>query len=196
MLNKEIAKELMKKEGEVRGIVFITDREFVIKEKGQFGLKKLQEELEKLGYPIYYKEIRSMDFYPIGLRVISLLGIKTFLEFSDEKIQEMGVAAPKLSFLIRIFSKYFLSIKIMAKRGPIIWRKHYTKGDLKVSDLNEEKRYIILQLSNLDLHPIFCKYLLGYFSTIGRLVVKNPVKVTEKECVFLGGNLHKFILEW
>ncbi|MBM3258059.1 MAG: hypothetical protein FJZ05_02520, partial [Candidatus Nealsonbacteria bacterium] len=73
---KEAAQRLSKISGEVRGVAFKTDMEFVLKEKGKGGLKKVEDELKRIGFPIKYEEIKVMDFYPIGLRVISLMAIK------------------------------------------------------------------------------------------------------------------------
>ncbi len=39
-LNKEVIKNLMKVEGEVRGIVLKTDAEFILREKRKGGIKK------------------------------------------------------------------------------------------------------------------------------------------------------------
>lgn len=55
ILNKEIARKFMRIEGEVRGIALKSHQDFIIKEKEEEGLEKLEKELKELGYPIKYK---------------------------------------------------------------------------------------------------------------------------------------------
>jgi len=197
-ITKETAKKLMEIEGEVRGVVFKTDSEYLLKEEGEEGLKKLEEELEKLGYPIKFKEIKTMAFYPVGLRVLSLLAIKKVFNFNDEKIKKMGVFATKTSLIIKLFIKYFFSAqRVFYKEAPKIWRKHWTVGELTPVELNEEKKYGILRVKNFNLHPIYCCYLEGYFSGILQMLIKTQ-KITceETKCTFRGDEYHEFLLKW
>ncbi len=194
-LTKELAEKLKKMEGEVRGVVFKTDLEFVLKEKGKEGLKKLKEKLKEIGCEIDYEKINPMGFYPLGLRIISLLAIKEVFNFNEEKIKEMGSSAPKLSLLIKLFVKFFFSIQKTAVQVPEIWKKHYTIGNLEV-EVNEEKRYVILRLKDFLGHPIFCVYLEGYFSTISQIVVNQPVTSQETKCPFKGGDFHEYLIRW
>lgn len=56
IISREIAKELMGIEGKVRGAVFKADVDFITKEKGREGLKKIEERMESLGYIFKYDE--------------------------------------------------------------------------------------------------------------------------------------------
>ncbi|MBZ9572449.1 hypothetical protein KJA15_03905 [Patescibacteria group bacterium] len=197
-LTKETVKKLMEIKGEVRGVVFKTDGEFIFKEKGKEGLKELEDELEKLGYPIKYKEIKTMAFYPVGLRALSLLAIKKIFNFNDEKIKEMGIFATKVSLIVKFFIKYVFSLKLaFNKQTSKLWRKHWTVGELVPVELNEEKKYAIIQLKNFNLHPVYCRYLEGYFPGPFQLMVKSP-KITcqETKCFFRGDEYHEFLIKW
>jgi len=197
-LTKELAKKLTEVEGEVRGVVLKTDGEYVLKEKGEEGLKKVEEELEKIGYPIKYREIKTMEFYPVGLRVISLLVIKSVFNFDDEKIKEIGVFATKVSLIIKIFTRYFLSVeRVFFIEAPKIWRKHWTKGDLIPIELNEEKKYAILRLQNFSLHSIYCVYLGGYFCGVLSMLLRATKMIPEEtKCVFRGDEYHEYLIKW
>jgi hypothetical protein len=201
ILSKETIQELMNIKGEVRGVVFKTDREYVLKEKGEEGLKKLEDELEKIGVPIKYKNIEVMDFYPVGLRLISLLSIKKLFELSDKDIEEMGLFATKVSFIIKLFIKYFLSLqKVFFQEAPKIWKKHWTIGELAPQELNEKKKYGVIMVRDFQLHPIFCTYLQGYFCGILKMIVRSSeINCTEKRCNFTDAgktNCHEFLLKW
>lgn len=193
---KEFIQNLMRIKGEMRGVVFKTDAEFILREKGREGLKKVEEELEKLGYPIKYDEIKTFDFFPIGFRMLSMLVIKQTFNFDDQKIKEMGTKAPRLSLIIRFFLQYFVSLKRLAEQAPKMWREHCNVGDLKTVDLNEEKGYVIVSLENFHLHPLYCTYLAGYLQTILEWVVKAPVDCQETQCYFRGEKNHQFLLKW
>lgn len=197
-LTKEIAKKLMEIKGETRGVTLNIDREYILKEKGEEGLKKLEEELEKLGYPIKYKKIETLAFYPVGLRAISLLAIKKVFNFDDEKIEEMGFFATKKSLIIKLFIRYFLSLqRVFFKESPKMWRKHYTIGELAPVELNEEKKYAILRLKDFNLHPVYCHYLEGYISGLIQLMVKNPKIICEEtKCTFKGDEYHEYLIKW
>jgi len=195
MLKKDLVKRLMEIKGEVRGVVLKTDADFVLKEKGKEGLKQVEKELERLGQPIKYKEIKTMDFYPIGLRALSLLAIKEVFGFDNEKIKEIGRRAPKLSLFTKLFMKYFFSTEKTAEQVPKMWEKHYTIGKLEV-ETNEKERFVVLKLRDFFVHPILCCYLDDYFSTILEMVVGAPVSSRETKCNFRGDKYHQFLLEW
>lgn len=195
---KETAKKLMEIKGEVRGVTLKTDMEYILKEKGENGLKKLEDELKGLGQPINFREIKTMAFYPVGLRALSLLAIKRVFDFDDEKIKEIGFFATKTSLIIKLFVRYFLSVqRVFLKEAPKLWKKHYTVGELNTVELNEEKKYGILRLKNVDVHPIVCCYLEGYFRGVLKLIVKSS-RITSKEtkCPFRGDEYHEYLIEW
>lgn len=198
ILDKKVIQDLMKIEGEARGVVFKTDAEYILKEKGEDGLKKLELEFAKLGFSIKFKEIKSMNFYPVGLRAISLLVIKKIFSFDDEKVKEMGLFATKTSLIIKLFIKYFFSIqRVFFEEAPKIWRKHWTVGELNPIKLDEKEKYGILRVKNFNLHPIYCCYLEGYFSGILQMLIKTQ-KITceETKCPFRGDEYHEFLLKW
>jgi|YelNatPaOPRAMG01_1025707.scaffolds.fasta_scaffold08839_2 hypothetical protein len=197
-LTKEVAQKLMEIKGEVRGVVFKTDAEYVLKEKGEEGLKKVEEELEKLGYPIKYKEIKVMGFYPVGLRALSLLAIKKVFDFDEEKIREIGFFATKVSLIVKLFIRSFLSVeRVFFKEAPRLWKKHWNVGELIPVELDEAKKYGILRLKNFSLHPIFCCFLEGYFAGVAQMVIKSPqITCQETKCTFRGDEYHEYLIKW
>lgn len=197
-LTKELAKKLMEIKGEVKGVVFKTDAEYILKEKGEEGLRKVEEEIKKLGYVIDYQKVKAMDFYPVGLRAISLLAIKKVFNFDDEKIKEMGLFATKTSLMVKILMKFFLSIqRVFLVEAPRLWKKHWTQGELIPVELNEEKKYSIIKVRGFSLHPIHCKYLEGYFSGILKMLVKSSeITCQETKCTFKGDKEHEFLIKW
>ncbi|MDP2926544.1 MAG: hypothetical protein Q8N65_00145 [bacterium] len=196
LLNETEVKKLMQLKGEVRGVVFKTDFEYILNREGGDGLEKLENKFQEIGHPIKYGEIKALAFYPIGLRIISLLAIKDIFSFSDEEIKKIGEAAPKLSLVIKLFTKYFLSITLTAQQAPSMWGKHYRAGKLVVVEINEKEKRIILSLEDFNLHPLLCKYLEGYFSTVVKMAVGKPTNSQEIKCSFSGGKSHEYLVTW
>jgi len=198
IINKETAKKLMEIKGEIRGMDLKSDADFVIKERGKEGLNKVEEELKEVGYPVEYEKLKTMGFYPGGLRALSLLAVKKALNFNDEKIREMGRYAIKVSFIVKIFIRYFSPIsKFFFKETPKIWNKYWTAGEFIPVELDEKKKYAIVRVKNLNLHPIYCLYLEGYFSTFAHLVTgAEEINIEETKCVFRGDQYHEYLIKW
>ena len=196
-INQEEIERLKKAEGEVRGVVFKTDEKYVIREKGEEGLKKVEEELEKMNFPFNYEEeADNMSFYPIGMRVVSIIAISRALNLDKEGVYKMGYNAPKFSLMIKFFMRYFLSPeKIMEKAGEM-WEKHYTAGKLEPTEMNIEEKFIKAKIHGIDLHPILCDYLRGYFASVIKMGVGEEVQSEETECVHNGGQAHQFVIKW
>jgi len=196
-LSKEKADEFMRFKGEARGVVLRNYADFIIKEKGEEALKKMEDFLAGLGHPIKYQELKTMDFYPLGVQAITIAAMKEVLKFDESKFYELGGFQPKVSFIIKLFLKYFTSIETVAKQVPNIWRKYYTVGELKIVELDKEKKYMVLRLENFLCHPIQCHQTLrGYFPSVLKMVVKTEVNCQETKCPFQGDSYHEYLLKW
>lgn len=195
-ITKEEFDNLINIEGKVRGTALKTEADFIIKERGEEGLKKLEEAIGKFGFPIQYKKVKSLQFYPIGLMALTLLGSKKILGFDDKKFQEMGSFESKISLIIRIFMKYFVSTDKATKEVANMWKKYHTIGKLEVIEQNEERKYIILRLRDFKLHPLHCITLRGYFASILKMIVGTDVACEETKCIYRGDKCHEFLLEW
>ena len=196
--NKKELDELSKIKGEIRGVVFYTDANYVLSKEGQSGLEKLENAVKELGYPIDYKNPRRTDWYPFGLRAVSLILIKETFKWNDEEMNEMGWNAPNFSFIIKIFMKFFISLEKIAKEAPHLWTEHYKNiGKLSTAKFDEEKRIMVLRLEGFKVHPIFCPYLAGYFTKVSSFGLKNQKPhCVETKCNFRGDSYHDFKITW
>lgn len=196
IISKEEARRLMNINGKIRGVALKTEAEFIIKENGEKELKRLEEEIAKTGYQIEYKKINPMDFYPIGMMGITLLGIKNVFNFSEEKFIEMGKCEAKVSLIVRLFMKYFVSTSKLIDESPKMWRKYHTIGNLSVTEFDKEKKQAVLKLENFEVISLHCLALKGYFSSIFQMVVKGSPICEEKKCVYREDAYHEFLLKW
>ncbi len=196
IITKELIEKLMKTEGETRAISIKGDLEFILYKKGEEGLRKLEDELEKFGHPIKYKKLEDMSFYPVGLEALVFLAAEKLFNFSKEDFVEMGEFNAKVSLIVRLFMKYFVSMDSMAKESPKFWRKYYTNGDLSIVELDKEKKYAIARIENFALSPSHCCTLKGYFLSVVKMILGHPISCEETKCTFRGDEYHEFKLTW
>lgn len=190
-------KNLVALKGEVRGVALQTDANFILKTIGEEGLLKLQRKTKEKGYEIPYKNIKTMAWYPLGLRVVSLLAAKEAFSWNDDKIEEMGNSAPKHSFIASTMLRFFFSVPKVFQEAARYWKKHYTIGELEPLEIDEAKKFAILRLKEFKVHPILCRYYSGYFLRISQFVIKSSkIKVRETECPFKKGLCHQFLIKW
>jgi len=196
-ITKEEIKKIMGTKGKVRGVVFQTDAEYVRLKKGEEGLRLLEKKTKEFGYPIEYGKIKTMDWYPLGLRALSLLAVKETFYWGDKEIDDMGNSAPKYSFVVKMLLRYFLSLRRSLEEVPTYWAKHYTAGEMEFVELDEKKKYYIIRLKNFKIHPIWCTYLTGYYRRFTQYVIKSEkVTIEETKCMFKGDPYHEFIGRW
>lgn len=196
IITKEKAKELMGIKASSIGVAIKSDFEYILKKEGEYGLRKMEKEMERLGCEIKYKEIKELNFYPIGFQAIALLVIKKIFDYSDEEFVKIGRFSFKLPTVIRIFMKYFGSLDLLAKQAPKMWNRYYTMGDLKIKEFDAMEGKIAIQVKNFSLTRLHCLTFEGYLSEIVKTVVKKQVKAKETKCVFRGDNYHEFLVEW
>ncbi len=195
-LNRQIADDLMKIEGEMRGVVLKTDEQFILNRGGGEKLKEVEKEIKDLGYSLKYDEIDNLSFYPIGLRALSLLAITKVFDMNEGQIKEMGSLAPKTSLVVKFFIQYFLSVKSVFAKVSDIWERHYMIGKLVPVEINEKKKFVVVRLEEFNIHPILCVYLSGYFLKISEMAIKSKVTIEEDECFFKSGKCHEFLIKW
>jgi len=137
-----------------------------------------------------------MDFYPVGLEAIAFLLMEELFHFSQEDFIKMGEFNSKVSLIVRLFMKYFVSMETIAREAPKFWGKYYTKGNLRVTEINKEKGYIVVRINDFELHPIHCLTVEGYLISIVKMVVNKEVKSEERKCMSRGDEYHEFLVSW
>jgi hypothetical protein len=201
IISKEELEKIKEIKGEVKGAVLKSDVSFILERAGKDGIKKIERKTEELGFLFKYNKIESLKFYPIGLRVVSLLVIKNIFGFSDEEIKNMGRQVPKDSFVLRLstillgFSK---EPKKLYANAPMVWRRFVTVGEFTVPEFSEgDGGRVIDRIEHFDIHPILCVYLSGileHFHEIARKAKEATVR--EIKCSFKGDEFHDFLIEW
>ncbi len=196
-ITKKEVEELMKIPGNVKGTVILADVEYIRKKAGEEGVKKLEQRLKELEVPFSIREIKPMEKYPEALSVIVILLAKEILGLDDQGVFEMGRAAVKISFFIKLLTKYFVSLKKCFEESPKYWQKHFDFGELETVELNEAEKYAIIRVKGYKFHPIMCQYHKGYFLQIAQLALgKDTVAIEETKCPFRGDAYHEYLISW
>ena len=199
ILDNNIALDLLKVPGEGRGVHLKNDEEYVLKELGKGALEKVEDEWKKAGIDFHYKDIKNTEFYPAGYRAISLLAIKQALGWDDEKLKEMFGAAVGASLIVRVFMRFFYSIKKAIDAAPKLWREYWTKGELVVTEYNSDEKKVIVQIRDFDLHPVDCVAMEGFIGAMVKLINgAKYVSCKETKCSFRDPNEkhHEYVAEW
>ena len=196
-IDKSELDKLLKAEGMVRGAVFQTDASYVKRHWGEEGLEKLEKKIKELGYSIDYRHSQAMHWYPEGLRAISLLVIKELFGLEMDQIKEMGKEAPKVSFIMKLLARFFMDGERTIRESPKYWAEHHTAGKLTITKLDMKTHKAIARLEEFSLHPVFCKYLEGYFTTVVAFAMRSPsISCSEAKCTFKGDSYHEYHLTW
>ncbi len=195
-INTEEVERIKNLEGEVRGVALKTDEIYILKNYGEDGIKKVREELKIFGVDIDYESVSKMDYYPISLRIFSLLAIAKAFNYEKGDIIQMGSKAPRVSFLVKFFTQYFMSSEKTLEKVDELWKKHYTKGRVEIGEINEAGGVAIFRVYDSNFHPIFCDYLSGYFTTIISMVVGKEASSREEKCTFNGDDCHQYHLSF
>jgi len=194
---KEEIEKIKKIKGEIIGSTFLEDVQLIFEKEGKEGLPKLEAEMKKLGYPLKFKEIKTFQWYPFYLYLLVLLIYRNLFQWEDEVFRETGRFGAKVSIFTRIIMKYFVSLKLVCEETGRLWQKYMTTGELKAEELNEREHYVVLTVRNFTSHPLYCLILEGYFWQVSSYVLpKEKLKVQEIECIFRGGEVHKFKITW
>jgi len=196
IISKEELNRLMELSGEARGISLKGELDFILSDQGKDGVEKIEKLTSDLGHPIKYEKIKTMDFYPLGLEGIILLGARRILGYNDEKFQEMGKFESKTSIIVKLFMKYFYSVEKLIKKVSEMWGKSCTVGEFKIIEHSKEKSFAILRLEKFELVPGHCQNLRGYLSGVVQMVVGSSVVCEETKCTFRGDEYHEFLVKW
>ncbi|MDD5382459.1 MAG: hypothetical protein PHH60_02260 [Candidatus Margulisbacteria bacterium] len=195
MITKEEAQELIKLEGQARGVAFQVDAHYVEKKWGKEGLAKLESRLVDVGCPIDYNKINSFTWYPIGLRMLSLRMISEVFDLDDQKIKDIGYQAPQISFFIKMLARFSPTIRSTLEKGTELWKRHYSRGRIEAK-YDEPGKSILIRLIDFPLPEIGCFYLEGFLQRLLEFAVGRKVKAELIKAFYRGDPDTEFRFWW
>lgn len=188
--------QILNKEGMIAGEVFHTQYEYVKRNKGDQGLDAFAKKAKEYGQELDLRDMNFQKWYPVGLRPFSwFIMLKTF-GWGEKEFLDSAYQAPKVSFIMRILARYFVSPKVTIQKSPKYWNKHYTIGSLEVHKIDMKNKRFVLRVKDFKVSPLFCIFYLGYFKKVVEFGgIKNP-SVRETKCIYNGDDLHEFEITW
>ena len=197
IISKEELDEIKKIKGEITGDCIMNDFDFILKQKGGDGLKKIEDAMAGAGYPIKRKDIKLTELYPVGADIVLVVSVGKIFNYGEKEFEKMGRTQAKISSkIIRTFMRYFISIDRVAKEGQRMWNQHYKFGEVRLPEYDEKKKYAILRIENFRTHPFICPIFKGYFADILEIIIGKDVSCEETKCVHRGDEYHEFIFKW
>jgi len=195
-LKKEI-KNLEKLSVKERGVGIKFLKDYLKEQRGEKGLKRVEEELKKNNYKLIdIDKIDDMDWILSKITIIYFLAVAKVFNLKKQDAVSLGEdVVLSTSTLAKVFIKYFLSTESTIKRAASTWRNFYSKGRVVVKEINKKKKFVILQLKNVNRHPAVCAYDEGVFVKIVEIATGwKDIKVEETKCFFEGDQYHEFII--
>lgn len=196
IISKKEFDELMSMEGKIIGAGIKPSAQFILKEEGEESLKKIEETITNLGYPLKFKEIKTISFYPLGLLAVFLIVVKRIFKYDDKRFEEMGKFAVKVPMVLRFLVRHFLSVDMWAKKGSSYWKRFFTAGSHEIPEWDEKKGYLINKIRGVRFPQSFCQITKGAHAGIMQMVVGKKVTCEETKCVHRGDEYCEFVLKW
>lgn len=194
---KEIANNLMKIKGNVKGEVLRISAAYIAEKEGEKGVEVIEEKLKELGYSLKFKEIKPLRWYPEALSVLVILVAKDVFNWKNSDIFDMGNSAPKYSFIVKLLLKYLISVEKIFEECPKYWRKHFDFGELEPVEINTKEKYAIIRVKGYKFHPLICLYHAGYFLRLVQLSIRSKkITIKETKCMFKGDPYHQYLIKW
>ncbi len=196
-LHREEADRLKEIKGQVRGEAIIANLAYAIKKGGPEITDKITARLKELDCFLDLKNIKPNEKYPEAVSVIIVILIKEILSLKKEDIITMGGVAIKISPLMKIMGRYFISMEALIKQGPKYWDKYFDFGRLEVAEYDKNKGYIIVRLFDYQFHPIICLYRIGSLIQLAKMLTnKKDIQGRETKCLHRGDPYHEFYVSW
>ena len=193
---REELEKLKAVRGNARGLVFKTVLEFVIRDQGREGLKRLEETMADLGLPIKYEEIKATQVFPLRTYLVLQLAIKEIFQYNDQKFQAMGAYMCKASFIVRLLLKHFSFIFTASEQAPRAWRNYFDVGEMEITELSRGKRVMVVRLKNFDFHPLHYEIVKGFLGVAMQLVVSSPTSCEQTKSGLEGQSYNEFVVRW
>jgi hypothetical protein len=119
------------------------------------------------------------------------------LGWKQEDIYNLANSVLKLSFLLRLIVKQFVSLRHIFEESAKYWERHLDFGSLVPQEIDEEKKYIIFYIEGYNFHPISNVYHTGYFDAVMKLSVRGEgVAVKVVKSVYDGERHTEILGQW
>ncbi len=189
-LTNETVKNLLEKEGNVKGDLLLAYFHYIQKTEGDKGLSMVENRLKSVGAEIKESDIEAFSWYPVGYESLIVLAGKETFNWNDDDIFLMGKSITKLSLIVRMMLQFFVSVDKVFEKSPKYWRNSYDFGELE--PVGRDGETYILRVKGYDIHPVSCIYNAGYIIGVAEMAGSKDIKIDESVCTHKGGDFHEY----
>ena len=185
----------------VKAATFLPDIEYIKQKRGEDGVNAVLEEMRKRGYNYDFRKMKRVSgeakWVSGEVRKVFLEVTMGALGWDEKRIFDMALNAPRMSLVIKLLFGLYLTVERVFKAAPDMWAAHYSPTTaFKVAELKIKQGYARVIIENFDISPIFCEYMRGYITGVGKLTEARDVKVEETKCTFRGDEYHEYMVTW
>lgn len=129
--------------------------------------------------------------YPIAIEMSLIFASKDVLGWGHDELKELGRNIPRVSFVVKLFLRYFLTLETSTREASKYWDKHFDFGELEVLSTDIDSGNYIVEVRGFDIHPDYCVFLCGFLETMIGFVVSRPIQSEVIKCSD-GDGLNRF----
>ena len=112
-----------------RVVTFLPNLDYIRLKRGMEGEKRVLEEMKRRGFGYNFRNMKKTELVPMGARKEFFHVVVDVFGWDKNRIYDMGVHSPKVSFVIKHFFGLVLSPAKLLRYAPDMWREHYTSGE-------------------------------------------------------------------
>ena len=197
-LTKKEVNRLKKIKGNIKGDILKAFHEYILREKGEKGVKAVEKRLKELGWPFQFKEVSAFKWYPEALICLTHLVYLEVFNLDESKGFDLGYNSPLYSIVIKLLMQYFISVDRVAKEAPKFWQRYFDFGEMKCTKIDLRKQYTILCLYGFKkFHPLVYDYLRGYLAKAAEMTARGKnVKVEQTKSLYNNDPYDEFKITW
>jgi|GEM_PF-6885745 len=188
---QEKVNNLIGKEDLVRGEMILSRLEYVKRVEGKEGFSALEEKMKELDLDINTDDME--DWKSVGLAISVLLVSREIFGWKDKKLIEAGEFSAKTMTTTKLFMRKITDLQFLIDNISNHWKDLYRVGDLKT---NQKAKSLEVTIGNFNYEKEECLFIKGYLKALIGLFSEKELEIKEEECIYDGGNSHKFLINW
>ncbi len=181
----------------IRAEAVRVNKNYILQKEGKEGFEKVKKRIKELGVEMDFEELDSKTWEEDWKNSILVATAKEVFNWTEEDVFEMGRYGPRSSFFIKMVLQNFVSLDTVLNNASDYWKKHCNLGSLEVVDYNEEKKYVVIRIRDLLMHPVICVGRAGFLKGISEFVLKSSnTTIEETKCMHKGDDYHEYTIRW
>ncbi|OGB76029.1 hypothetical protein A2476_05790 [candidate division CPR3 bacterium RIFOXYC2_FULL_35_7] len=171
-ITKKVFDEIMSIDDMVSGVVFQTDREFILNNFKEAGVSLVKKRLKEF-VDVNYNSFNIAYTYPGKYRVLIMSIVKELFNLSAKDMADWGTRAVHYSLFIKVVARYFISLDTLIKTASSHYSRQHSAGKFVVKSINKSKGVMEAVLKDCITTDVYCEYLSGYIAGLVSLVTPN-----------------------